>query len=363
MTMTKLSTTHEELLRRALEVNAMNNGKIDVASETKQAEEPATPAFDIKELEGNTTFEDRFGKIPSGLKKQGFENFNIYAFSEEDWGEDAIFIPKTDSVRPVTEELYLTVLNIAVKNKIMLVGYSGTGKSTMVEYIAAKLKQPFYRVNGRRDMESDVILGKPWVENGATVWHLSDFAKAVQKGWMVLFDEPMKIPSGIMMTLQRYMERGGILQVDDMPGTLEDKQIMPHQHHTIIFADNVLGVGDNMDLFGSTVIQDTAFLNRIDVVIEIGYMDTKEEVNFLVKERGLSPVFAKQLVQLGNLIRKGYISRELAQTCSIRNYDSAIKMLKTGFSMPVAIRTAFVPRFPSEQQPVVASFIKTVFGF
>ena len=141
-----------------------------------------------------------------------------------------------------------------------------------------------YRINGRQDMESDTLIGKPWVNNGSMEFVLGEFPKALLSGDIILLDEPTKIPSGIQMTLQRVMERNGVLQIDDMPEGLESKTIVPHPEARIVLADNVVGTGDNSEQYGATMIQDSSFLNRIDAVLHVPYMSPEKEAELLANK-------------------------------------------------------------------------------
>jgi len=117
-------------------------------------------------------------------------------------------------------------------------------------------RQPYLRINGRQDMESDTLLGKPWVTEGEMSYIKGELPKALEKGWFVAFDEPWKTPSGIQMSLQRMYEKDGVLQLDDMPGSLDEKLIVPKDTFRMVLCDNVVGTGDNQDKYGATMIQD-----------------------------------------------------------------------------------------------------------
>lgn len=274
----------------------------------------------LKEEEIKEPYSKHFTAVPAGFKD--FDVSNIL-FKDEDWDEeDRAFIPNQDTFTDYYCDpavFYPLVLGLVHNMNTLMHGPTGCGKSTSVECIASICRWPFLRVNGREDMESDSLIGKPWVNNGNMEWMMGALPEARRKGWLVLMDEPFKMPAGIQMTLQRMYERNGILQIDDMPGTLKDKQIIPHKNTRLILADNVAGTGDNLDKYAATQIQDTSTLNRMELVIEVDYLPATSEQKMLQgRYPHLPEQWAKRMVQTANLVRNGFKKGELSNTMSTR---------------------------------------------
>lgn len=288
------------------------------------AESKAVPetlfTSNTKEPEIKEPYSKHFTSLPARCKD--FDVSSIL-FKDEDWDEDdRAFIPDaekfTDHYRDPAV-MYPLVLGLVYNMNTLIHGPTGCGKSTGVECIASICRWPFLRVNGREDMESDALIGKPWVNHGNMEWMMGSLPIARRKGWLVLMDEPFKMPAGIQMTLQRMYERGGILQIDDMPGTLKDKQIIPHKNTRLILADNVAGTGDNLDKYAATQIQDTSTLNRMELVVEVDYLPNDAEQSMLTnKYPHLPDQWARRMVQLASLVRNGFKKGELSSTMSTR---------------------------------------------
>ena len=300
-------------------------------------------------------------------------DFPVRVFEESEWSEEGLYyIPdeKAFADRVIDHSvMYPFVLGmqedeVGTYDKIMLVGPTGSGKSTLVEFYCAKVKHPFFRINGRQDMESDAIIGRPWVEDGTMHFHKGEIPKAMEEGWMVLFDEPWKMPPGIWMTLQRAMERGGILQIDDMPGKLEDKQIVPDPRHRLVLADNVVGTGDNVDKYGATLIQDSSTLNRIDMVLEVPYLKESVEVKLLMKKyKQIPQKHAKHMIRLLNLLRNGFDQGELSSPASLRNIEAWGRKAIQVFSYAESFKWVLLNRYSDEsERNVVRQFYFDVFG-
>ena len=94
---------------------------------------------------------------------------------------------------------------------------TGSGKASLQDYFAAHINQPLFRLNGRGDMESDTRLGRPWVGEKGMEFLKGELVKAAEKGYWIVIDEPWKLPAPIQMALQRFCEKNGQFQLDDMP--------------------------------------------------------------------------------------------------------------------------------------------------
>jgi len=112
-------------------------------------------------------------------------------------------------------------------DRVNIVGPTGSGKSSMVEYACALTQRPFIRINGRGDMESSSLLGMLTVAEGSTEWVDGELTMGVRNGAIVCIDEWTLIPPEIMMSLQWLMEDDGKLLLSDMPaGASSDKKVI-----------------------------------------------------------------------------------------------------------------------------------------
>ena len=287
-------------------------------------------------------------------------------FDESDWDEeDRYFIPKLDPHYVWQHHvLYPLVQGQLVGMKALTVGDTGTGKSKMHENLAAVYNQPFYRLNGRGDMESDTILGRVDLEGGETTFLLGEFPKRFVKGYYMLLDEPWKLPASISMALQRPLERDGILQIDDMKGDLKSKQFAPHERTILMLADNVVGTGDDDGRFAATMIQDSSTLNRVDIVVHLDYLPQDAEIEML---RGRFPAVpvkqAGRAVQMANMIRQGCRDGQLGVTMSPRNLMAWMELAIATRSYENGFVYTMLNRFADEnERDTVINFWTTVYG-
>ena len=301
------------------------------------------------------------------------KDFDCVYFEDSDWDENDIpSIPDIEKFKHhIVDHRAMYPLVLSMQPQFngftpLAVGPTGCGKSVGMEFYCATVRQPFLRINGRQDMESDTIIGKPWLRpDGGMDYLIGDWPKATANGWFVLIDEPWKIPPGIWMTAQRALEKGGIWQLDDMPGdSVLDKQIVPKNTYRCVLADNVVGTGDDVDKYGATMIQDGSTLNRLDIVIKWDYLPQKLEEQ-LLKEQfpEIADHMAKKMVSLLNLLRTGYDGGELSAAASIRNIEAWAKYAIEMQDYEAAFTWVLLNRYAEEsERAAVENHYFTVLG-
>ncbi len=298
-------------------------GNTERGERTLVAEAPhEAPKVFLKEFsdtrEGKT-FSECFGIEPP----RDMPDLRAPCFKDTDWpkGERAFIPTVDDKYVPNIKLLYQLWVSVLRNNKkALVVGPTGSGKSSLQKYFCAHTRQPIFCINGRGDMESDSILGKPWVSEGSMHYEKGELVKAAEKGWWIVIDEPWKMPAPIQMALQRFYEKDGQFQLDDMVGELEDKLITTGPTCRLVLCDNVVGTGDSMDQYAATMIQDGSTLNRMDVVLKQDYMLKKDEIDMItLAYPDLAARTAGRMVDFITLCRTSYAQRALSAALSPRN--------------------------------------------
>lgn len=310
------------------------------------------------------TFSDCFGMAPP----DGLPNLKASIYTRKNWAkEDQPFIPNKDDFKdyvPNVSVLYKLWVSVLRNNmKALVVGPTSSGKSSLQDYFAAHINQPLYRMNCHHNMESDTILGRPWVGEKGMEFLKGELVKSAEKGYWVVIDEAWKLPSTISMCLQRFYEKNGQFQLDDMPGEMKDKLITPDKRMRLVLCDNVVGTGDNIDQYAATMIQDGSTLNRIDVVIKQDYMSQDLEVKMLLKAcPKLEKADATAMVSFVCLCRTSYEQRALSAALSPRNLFTWAELSLQLDSVPIAARWTFGDRFAEDnEQQLIFDHFKTVF--
>lgn len=360
-----MATVDTVTKKAVIEAIMKAKGTVETEAEKPVKEKKVDPLLKKEEkfvlTEGYKWYSDVFEEVPKDR-----EDIPVRVFEPEAWEvEDRVYIPEVDNdFVPDHSVLYPLMLAKLEKKRVLIYGPTGSGKTALNKYIAAKVGQPYLRINGREDMQTDSLLGKPWVSGGAMHWEDGEWPKAVRKGYYIAFDEPWKCPPGIIMCLQRFFERDGILQLDDKPGSLKDKQVFPDIRNFLVLCDNVIGLGDNQDQFSATMIQDSSTVNRMDIVLYQGYMPPAKEVEMLVKKYSqINTKYLSDIVKLANLIRTSYNQKGISQTMSPRNLQSLCEFTIKTRSIKTAFEWTMMHRYPTDaEKGAVMNMFKTVFG-
>lgn len=313
-----------------------------------------------KSLETNQFFlsDMTHGALPSS----GIDHI-LTRYPEGTWDkEHEVNIPEVDPFYVWDAEvLEMMVISLYTGEKALLQGLPGTGKTSAVRQLAAWIRQPFARFNGKGGIEPASFLGYAWagtqkvVENGVERYvEVMEFKEglmpqAVRDGYLTVIDEVMKLSPDVQMALQSLYERDGFLMLDDKPGTIADKHVHPRKEFALFVTDNTLGTGDNMDLFASSQMQDTSTLDRLTATIVVNYMEEKSEVDML--KRKFDHMDTKDLsaiVKFANLVRESYRVSDMPVTLSPRGLEAICRFAGCGVSLETAIRMAFGNKLASD---------------
>ncbi len=225
-----------DLNDRVAKAIAEHLGKAPKA-EPKPAEAVARKPVGL--LPGQVWFSEIFDYRPK------FGDFGVTVQEVRHHPDVARLVPSIDSDYVVQkDEAALLVAGLEDGDKSLITGPTGSGKSSLVKYVCAKLNRPFIRINMSGDVESAALFGTLVVRGGATVWEDGAITEAAKYGAVCLVDEWELMPAEIAMGMQNLLEDGGYLYLKEKPGTSEDRTIVPHADFRLVFAGNTfLGTG------------------------------------------------------------------------------------------------------------------------
>jgi cobaltochelatase CobS len=350
------ATTIDELLR---EVNAFRQFRIDQVGREKLTKEQlaemqkelsearskiATANFKPPEMTYTHTNTNQDHQIPKGelkwvpasdvfkppAKYKSVFSFEVpvWTWFEEKLNGDGV-PERVEAVHPHVpiatadyifrpEQLLQILWALVTNKKAWLSGHTGTGKSTLVAEICARLGYPMIRVNfdseiTRMDLIRREVLRQ---ENGTTVSEFADgiLPQAIAQPCVLLCDEMDFIRPDVAYVMQRALEDEGLMITDD-----GGRMVSPHPMFRIFATANTVGQGDDYGNYQGARNQSMAFLDRFTVWISVDYLRPNEE-KALIKSRvpDLSDSQAELVIKYVKEHRSAFIDSEIAQPLSPR---------------------------------------------
>lgn len=227
--------------------------------------------------------------------------------------------PEIDEAYQLTPIRLTKFLTAFIKNQnVWAHGHTGTGKSTFVEQVAARIGFPVSRVNldsslERADFVGNVVLRQ---EAGATVSQYIEgiLPRAMQRPGFLLLDEIDAGRPDILFVIQRALEGNGLMLTED-----HGRIVKPHSLFRFCATANTRGQGDEFGIYQGTRAMNTAMLDRFPVFIGFEYLDAADEIK-LLKEKfpDLDDTMADQIVLFANELRKAFMTGELFQPITPR---------------------------------------------
>jgi len=344
-----------DMNERVTKAIAQHLGKSTSKAEFKPA--PATiKTEDIVLADGQKMFSEVFGYVPDS------GDYAVSVLRTPEDAEVARLIPTIDTDYVVQKnEAALLVAGIEDGDKTLVTGPTGSGKSSLVKYVCAKLNRPFIRVNMSGDVESAALFGTLVVRGGATVWEDGAITEAAKYGAVCLVDEWELMPAEIAMGMQNLLEDGGYLYLKEKPGNSEARTVVPDENFRLVFAGNTVGQGDTSGAFSGVGVQNTATIDRFTNTVKLNYLSMEHEISIITSKTGVDKPTAKRMVSLATFIRNAYDSGKLGLTMSPRTLINWGRKTKR-YSLHSAFNVAFAEKLTNEDANSVEELYTKVFG-
>jgi MoxR-like ATPase len=305
---------------------------------------------------GHVWFSDVFGYKPK------FGDFGVAQFGALTDPDVARLIPSVDADYVLQrDEAALLVAGMMDGDKTLITGPTGSGKSSLVKYVCAKLNRPFIRINMSGDVESAALFGTLVVRGGATVWEDGAITEAAKYGAVCLVDEWELMPAEIAMGMQNLLEDNGYLYLKEKPGTSDDRTVIPHDDFRLVFAGNTVGQGDITGAFSGVGVQNTATIDRFTNTIRLGYLSQKHEVDIITSKTSVDKKVAIEMVRLASLVRSAYEQGKIGLTISPRTLINWGRKQKR-YDVQYALQVSYLEKLTPDDSKSVQELFTKVFG-
>jgi cobaltochelatase CobS len=250
--------------------------------------------------------------------------------------------------------------------RVMVQGYHGTGKSTHIEQVAARLNWPLVRVNLDSHVSRIDLVGKDAIvlKDGKQVTEFRDgiLPWAVQNNVALVFDEYDAGRPDVMFVIQRVLESAGRLTLLD-----QNRVITPHPAFRLFATTNTIGLGDTSGLYHGTQQINQGQMDRWNIVATLNYLAHEKEAGIvLAKAKSYQTEKGKKLVsnmvRLADLTRSAFINGDLSTVMSPRTVITWAENAEIFGDIGFAFRLTFLNKCDELERPVVAEFYQRVFG-
>ena len=276
-------------------------------------------------------------------------------------------VPDVDSAYCFDRDTTLALLAGFVHNRRVLVqGYHGTGKSTHVEQVAARLNWPCVRVNLDSHVSRLDLIGKDAIaiRDGKQVTEFREgiVPWALQRPVALIFDEYDAGRPDVMFVIHRVLEVEGKLTLLD-----QSRVIHPHPWFRLFATANTIGLGDATGLYQGTQPINQGQLDRWNIVVTLNYLDAAAEAAIVTAR---VPSYAGsggqqtvgQMVALANLTRQGFIAGDLSTVMSPRTVINWAENAEIFGDTERAFCLTFLNKCDEAEQPTVAEYYQRCFG-
>ena len=302
------------------------------------------------------------------LTRSARELFNIDtdlmvpAFSEVDE-----HVPPVDPSYVFERETTLALLAGFLHNRRVLVqGRHGTGKSSHVEQVAARLNWPCVRVNLDGHVTRMDLIGKDAIvlRDGQQITEFQPgiLTWALQRPCALVFDEYDAGRADVMFVIQRVLEVEGRLTLLD-----QSKVIEPHPAFRVFATANTVGLGDATGLYHGTQQINQGQMDRWNIVVTLNYLAHDQEVNVVLARcpeyrtpEGKQTVNA--MVALANLTRRGFADGDLSTVMSPRTVVTWAENATLFHDLALAFRLTFLNRCDEDERALVAEYYQRSIG-
>lgn len=224
------------------------------------------------------------GEIPSGkmVMKSVRSIFGVDADYEVpmwEWDSEHPDVPQIDEDYIFREELLTRALYAILTNQRMyLQGDTGSGKTTLIEQIAARLNWPFGRINFDSEITRMDLIGRDTLKDGKTEFIDGFLPKYMSGPYILCFDEIDFVRPDVAYVMQATLEGNGLVITED-----GGRRVQPHPMMRMFGTGNTVGQGDEKGMYQGARPQSLAFLDRFTIWAKVPYLDKEQRHNLLSK--------------------------------------------------------------------------------
>ena len=283
------------------------------------------------------------------------------------FGEANAYVPPRDDTYRFDPQTTLAILaGFAHNRRVMVQGYHGTGKSTHIEQVAARLNWPCVRINLDSHVSRIDMIGKDAivVEDGHQVTTFKEgiLPWAFQRPVALVFDEYDAGRPDVMFVIQRVLEAEGRLTLLD-----QNRVISPNPHFRLFATTNTIGLGDTTGLYHGTQQINQGQMDRWSIVTTLNYLGHDEEARIVAAKLpgyrdGQGAKTLDAMVRVADMTRNALMNGDISTVMSPRTVITWAQNAEIFGDIGYAFRVTFLNKCDELERPLVAEFYQRAFG-
>ena len=277
------------------------------------------------------------------------------------------YVPEIDKNYKFDKDTTLAILSGFSFNKRVLVqGYHGTGKSTHIEQVAARLNWPCIRVNLDSHISRIDLIGKDaiTIKDGKQITEFQEgiLPWSIQNPIALVFDEYDAGRPDVMFVIQRVLEAEGNFTLLD-----KNKVLKQHKYFRLFATSNTVGLGDTSGLYHGTQQINQGQMDRWNIVTSLNYLSLEREMEIiLAKNKSYNNSKGKEeianMIKVASLTRKGFVSGDISTVMSPRTVmhwaENNLIFKDLGYSF----RVTFLNKCDEVEKNIIAEYYQRCFG-
>jgi len=275
-------------------------------------------------------------------------------------------VPDIDVAYQFNQDVTLAILSGFMHNRRVLVqGLHGTGKSTHIEQIAARLNWPCVRVNLDGHISRLDLVGKDAIvlQEGKQVTQFQEgiLPWAIQRPVALIFDELDAARPEVMFVIQRILEREGKFTLLD-----QNTVLRPHASFRLFATANTIGLGNLNGLYHGTSMMNQAQIDRWNIVAKLDYLSAEDEVEIIVNrvpslDTDAGRNLVASMVALADLTRKGFDAGDISTLMSPRTVIFWAENTQIFSDTATSFRLSFLNKCDEAEHAIIAEYYQRCF--
>lgn len=289
-------------------------------------------------------------------------DLKVFAFSDSDE-----HVPEIDPAYRFDPDVTLAILaGFSQDRRVLVQGAHGTGKTTHIEQVAARLNWPTVRVNLDGHITRMDLIGRDAIviRDGQQVTEFQEgiLPWSLQRPTALVFDEFDAGRPDVMFVIQRVLERDGKLTLLD-----QNRVLTPHPSFRLFATANTVGLGNLNGLYAGTQVLNQAQVDRWNIVTRLDYLPAAAEISMVlgqvptVAERTDGHDLVAMMIATAELTRNGFAAGDISTVMSPRTVVSWAENIAIFGDVARAFRLSFLNKCDDSEMSIIAEYYQRAF--